>query len=171
MNEETLNVGGGKVVKADPYIPVPVRRMATQDIVHCVHLGKLMHEESSYSFLSYHPVKVANLLKFSIENENYFAMVAENDRTIVGVMLGHVTPYYFSDDLIAQDLVVFVKKEHRGSFAGVSLINKFCDWADSKGCKETLMGITAGIETDRLKKLYEKLGFEQAGIVMKRRKS
>ena len=143
-----------------------VRRLTAQDIAACVYLGSIMHAESSYACIAYNQIKVAHLLRTCVDDENHFAAVAGKER-IDGFIAGYVTPYFFSDELIAQDFGVFVRPDARGARIGASLVKKFRDWAFAKGCLEVCLGITTGVATERTTQFYESLGFERAGNIMK----
>lgn len=158
-----------EVIKADPIISRVIRRMEAKDIAACVHLGSLVHAEGSYHFIPYDEIKVAQLLREAISNPDMFAVVAETDAKYIGVLIGLVTPYFFSGERIAQDLAVYVRPDFRGGHVGSGLLHEFVKWAQSRDCKEICMGITTGIDTERAMKVYEKFGFKEAGRVMKRR--
>ncbi len=88
---------------------------------------------------------------------------------IVGAVIGAIVPYFFGNDLIACDDAIYVKEKFRNFYAARKLINKFSEWGKSKGAKEICLGLSSGLATDRTKKLYEYLGFESHGYILKKR--
>jgi len=93
--------------------------------------------------------------------------LAENeDNEIIGMFLGVIVPHFFGNDLMANDLCMFVKKAHRGSTAAPRMIKAFEKWAFANGAKVLRFGVSTGVEAERTLKLYQKLGYTQTGYLV-----
>lgn len=139
-------------------------RLATlQDIPRLVELGALMHAESRYARLSFSREKVAAILQAVIERGAVF--VAERDGEIIGGFAGVVEPHWFSTDLIATDLALFVEPGKRGGFAAAHLVDAFLDWAAQRGAVMTDILINTGIRTEDTARLFDRLGGKAAGLI------
>ncbi len=53
----------------------------------------------------------------------------------------------------------FVLPEHRGGTAALRLIRAFQNWAKACGCKRCQMVHLTGLQPERLKHIYESLGY------------
>ena len=143
-----------------------VRQGDVDDIVQLVELGREMHAEApSFSQMDYDPAKLLQLGVMLSEQGGMF-LAEKDDKEIVGMFLGVIVPHYFGNDLMANDLCLFVKKEHRGSTAAPRLVKAFEQWAWANGVKVLRFGISTGVEAKRTMKLYEKLGYSQNGYLV-----
>ena len=141
-----------------------IRDLTPMDIERAISLGARMHKESMYRDFDYDKMKCGQLLYRCLSNpDTHFAMVAEKDGRLVGMLLGYITEHYFGRDLIALDYMWFVDQEHRGSRAGVELLFAFQDWAKSKGVAEIYIGLSSGVHAEKTGALLTKLGYDVVG--------
>lgn len=144
---------------------IKIRKATLDDIEQMVELGTEMHLESEYVRYSFDPIKVAKTLTGVIEDKNGIAIVAERDGSILGGMIGYVTSHYFGNDLVASDLAVFVTSEERKGRLALKLIYSFIEQAKSLGANHISLANSTGVESDRIKALYERIGFKHVGYV------
>lgn len=142
-----------------------IRQATHADIPRLVELGAMMHAESpAYSRLAFSPEKLATTLGVTVDRG--FAQVVETDWRVIGGMFGLVVPHWFSDDLQACDLALFIEPQFRGGMAAVRLLRAYGEWAKESGAKQILFGITTGIDVETTQMLCERLGWRRAGVVM-----
>ena len=147
-----------------------IRLCRHEDIDQIVELGRGMHEESAYSFLPYDPEKVRRLAIDMIEHpETRCGLVAEQDHAVVAMLGGYLTDYFFCDEDIACDMVLFVDRDYRGSPAAAKLIQGFRNWAIARGARELCLSISTNVSTESIGRLYKGLGFTQVGAIYKQR--
>lgn len=142
--------------------------MTYDDIPIVVELGRHMHEESSYRTLKYSPEKVSKFIESVLDDMSSLALVAEMDGLIVGMFGAHLTQHYFSYDLIAEDHVFYVSPSARGTSAAVRMIKQYMDWAIGVGAKFYTVGISCEVRNEITERFFEKLGFRNSGICMRR---
>jgi len=148
---------------------VQIRKISRPDFESLLVLGRLMHEESSYRHLEYNKEKLWQLGEKTIfEPRSYFGVVAEKDAEIVGMFLGYITPFFFSSQKIAGDLVLFVTPKERGSSVALRLIREYEAWAIANGAKQIMLGVTTGVNEERTKELFLRLGYKPAGAIVKK---
>lgn len=140
-----------------------IRRATPADIPRMIDLGAAMHEESRYARLGYKPSKVAAMLQVVIERG--IALVAERDGQIIGGFAGIVEPHWFSDDLIATDLALFIEPGKRGGIAAARLIDAFLAFARERGAIMTDILINTGVRHEDTARLFERLGGKAAGLI------
>ena len=134
------------------------------DLASMLVMGEDMHNESPrFQAHQFNLQKSASLLKDIDYSENGILLVAEEHDTLVGMLIGIVSTLPFCDGLVANELVVYVAPEYRGSSACIKLIKRFEEWATSKGVDEIILGVSTEVEADRTHKLYERLGYTHNG--------
>ena len=142
-----------------------IRQALHTDIPRMLELGQEMHAESPrFSKLSFDPQRLRFALGFAIDG--HFCMVAEHDGQIIGGLAATITPHWFSPDLTACDMALFIAPEYRGGAAVVRLLNAYRKWATEKGSKMTLLGIMTGVDVEKTALSCERLGWRRAGIVL-----
>lgn len=125
-----------------------------------------MHQESTSKDLEFSEEVLANL----IQNPNTFCVLAKNNETVVGGMLGFITEHYFSKDKKAVESGLYVKPEHRHGMTGTRLIRKFESWAKENGAKHIWIGYSTGIgDIDRMKDYYKTLGYNYEGFFCRKK--
>ena len=143
-----------------------IRQGDVDDIVALVELGREMHAEApTFNKMDYDPKKLIQL-GIGLSEQGGMFLAEKDDNEIIGMFLGVVMPYYFGNNLMANDLCFFVKKEHRGSTAAPRLIKAFEKWAWANGATALRFGISTGVEAKRTLKLYEKLGYSPDGYLV-----
>ena len=139
---------------------VEIRTATEADIPLIGDLGRMMHFESRYAKFDFNPGKWGNLLRVVIPQGLTF--VAEDRKGVVGVFVGIAAPHFFGDDLTSHDLITYVLPESRGRI-GVLLTKEYIRRAKALGVRDIHIGISTGLQPDRVGRFYEKLGFSHIG--------
>lgn len=137
-------------------------RMATpDDLPAIVVLGRVMHQESSFAPMDYDVDRVKETIS-DLMNKSQFVVVAEDTNgEVIGGMAGMVTQSWFGNDMVANDLAVFIHPDHRGGLLVVRLVKAFVHWAKLAGAKQIRPGVVSGSRTAEA--LYDRLGFTRCG--------
>lgn len=144
-----------------------IRPATPEDIPRMVELGRAMHGESpTFCRLRFDADKLAATIASTIASPAGFAYAAEQGGEVVGGMLAVITPHYFSPDLVACDLALFMAPEHRGGMAAVRLINAYTKWAEYHGAALVQIGVMTGVNVDKTETLLHRLGWHRSGLVM-----
>ena len=147
-----------------------VRSAIPEDIERVLELGRQMHLEGAYAFLPFDRDKVTNLLNEYMDHpQTRFLMVAERDDIVVGMLAGFLSDYFFCEEKIACDTILYVERKYRGGSAAGRLIKAFSRWAKERDARELCLGISTAVDTERIGQFYRLLGFEQMGGVYKQR--
>lgn len=128
-----------------------------QDVIDMVHA---MHKESvKFCDMSLDTDKIIKIA------ESHYCGLYLKDGKPVGYMFGVKHPTFFGHDIVATELMLYLKPEHRGGFGAVRLIQDFEKWCKNQGCVEINVGSSVQVATETTKKLYTKLGFTERGFV------
>lgn len=137
-------------------------RMATvDDLPAIVGLGCIMHQESSFAPMDYDVDRVKETFS-DLMNKSQFVVVSEDTNgEVISCMAGMCTQSWFGNDMVANDLAIFIHPDHRGGMLAAKLIKTFVQWAKLAGAKQIRPGVVSGSRTAEA--LYDRLGFTRCG--------
>lgn len=145
-----------------------IRPMTVEDIPRLIEMGRDFHKESDqYNLYSFCEEKLWDMGIAALEESHQMCIV--HDRNGVdGMLYGFAYEQFFSRDMSASEVFVFVSQDARGALIGKRLIKAFELWAASLGVKEMRVGVSAGITTERTVGFYEKLGYDYNSTMLKK---
>ena len=144
-----------------------IRPIVRDDIPFIVRSLQCMREESVPGKRSADdPEYVSGNLEAMFDSPDFFGYVYGEQH---GYMFGAISALWFCSKLRAYEQSLFVKPEHRGSLAAPRLIKRFAQEAETRGAVEIYAGSYTEIKTDKLFRLYTRLGFERHGLGMIKR--
>lgn len=130
-----------------------------------LRLGHLMKLEGAFANCDWDEQKLLNLF----EQPHVFCVLAKNTHgEYVAFFLGAVHQQYFGNDWVATDLATFVHPEHRGGSYFLRLVKEFEAWAQSLGVKEIYLSQSTGINIEKTKSMFERLGYQAIGYSTKK---
>lgn len=124
---------------------------------------RMFYESPHYRQFSIDAQKVVNMLCWLIDSEDGIAIVAEHDGKIVGGFIGSIATHWFGNHRAASDMALFVDKDHRRGRLAINIVNAAIQEAATKGADELIIANTTGVESDRVEKLFQHVGFERLG--------
>lgn len=136
-----------------------IRKATMADLPEIIHLGRRMHEESSYNSMGFASDRVANMSALLIEHG--FAMVVEIDGNVVGGMLGDVVTPWYTNERMGNDIALYIAPEHRKGTAAMKLLKKFEEWCLLMGAKHIRPGVSTG--STEAGRLYKARGYKVVG--------
>ncbi|MFA5401803.1 MAG: GNAT family N-acetyltransferase [Dehalococcoidia bacterium] len=140
-----------------------IRQITHDDIPKLIEIGLMCHQESEYNIMSFSANKCIALCERIISEPQMLGMVTVKDNETTGVLVAAAIPAYFSDEINASDLLVYVPPEYRGTRAFYLLCLSYIGWARTKGARLIFLRNTTGIEADKVGRLYERMGFSRVG--------
>lgn len=128
-----------------------------------IALGKKVHAESQFKDLPYLDKYVRYTLTENLGKEGVLFLVAERDSTLVGAFAAYHNNWFFTNARYAADMFLFMDISARNTLAPVMIIQRYIDWAKKMGVARINLGQTTGIETERVVKAYQAMGFTKTG--------
>jgi len=148
-----------------------IREAILQDVDQIVSLGVKFIKDSP--MFRDHPINIKRMQQYAIrtireENRCYF--VDDRDGKIVAFLSGYISPMIYSDDLVANEQLMFIDPDYKSSTrVGIRLMRKFEEWSRSKGVKIMWFSPTSHGVDDRWNSFCKTLGYvPQGGIFQKR---
>lgn len=148
-----------------------IRPPVAEDYEQLNEMGRWFQENSAYKDCGWSERKCASMILSSMsDSSTQFMRVAEEDGQIIGMFIGIVTEYFFSEERIAMEQVVFFSPDKRKNIGKylIKMFRQFEEWAIAKGAREVCVGITSGIAGDGYEKLIKRVGYISAGSIYKR---
>lgn len=143
-----------------------IRNAISTDISPLIQFGYLIHAESKFSTLDFDPDKVRKSLESIVESKKgtHCCFIAENtERQLIGVFIGCVEEYFFSQSLMAHSILIYVHPKWRGSSAAIKFIHAFRKWALNRRALEMCIGVASGVTIGRTDRFLKRLGFSVTG--------
>ena len=128
-----------------------------------MEVAKDAHEKSLSNSVAIDPKTLRNNLQVCILSAEHFVLVVELEGEIEGVFIGVTHQLWYSKKKQATDLFFYVTE--KGTGWGAKMMRRFISWAkENPGVEEIMLGISSGIgDTDRTRKLYERMGAVKIG--------
>jgi hypothetical protein len=143
-----------------------IRIVREEEIDKVIDFGNKFHKEAKgYNNIEFDVDKLRHYgHNVWYKDPNWFHMAAfDENENVYGMFVGYVDEYYFSTQKYACDLILFIEETKRGGFAVVKMVRSFEKWAKAKGALEIRPAVTSGIDINRTKGFYEKMGYQITG--------
>lgn len=142
-------------------------KLATEaDLGTMLGLARQMHGESNYATLPFDDQVTTETLRAAVRSRLSGVWLAVDKEHTMGFISGQVTRAMFSQEVVAQDKVLFVRPEYRGRGVMVELVKAYCLWAAELGARRITISSSAGSEDEPFVRKLSARGFNRAGSVM-----
>ena len=130
-----------------------------------LEIARYMHQGSTYAGMAFNDEKLIRQLAAcgTIVPDRYFKLAVHGDE-VLGGFYGNIHSTYFSDEMLANDLVWIIKPSARGGGASLMLLADFERWAKEKGAKMVMIGQSTGMDIARTTKLFQHCGYRTVGF-------
>lgn len=125
-----------------------------------LELGRHMHAESTFKHDPWSDDKIRAIAEHP---SVFYAGLMDGDK-LIAFFLGCVTPQFFGPALVASDMAMYVQPDSRGGLHAVKLIKAFEQWAKARAAKCVNLGQSTGINIERTRKFYERMGYKTVGF-------
>jgi GNAT superfamily N-acetyltransferase len=143
-----------------------IRLALPSDKEALIDLALENQQEILHSNISINPDRVNQALHglFELNPGTHVLFVAETTNGhMAGGLLGCVERYFYSDELQAQLIQWYVRKDFRGTSIAPRLVKAFVTWARTRGASEVFMGVSSGVEVQLTHRMMQRLGFKHLG--------
>lgn len=147
-----------------------IRHPNPGDTETILRLARAMHAESWYRDLDFDEGAVLRLLDACQTNDDLVAFLAVDPaHGVVGFFCGAVTQHFFGRDRYACDLALYVAPEFRNGFAARRMIAAYEAWCRIKRVSEIHIGVSTGMNEERIARFYQKLGYGSPVIGLRKK--
>ena len=143
-----------------------VRNATENDWPTVLDFGRRLHSESLWRVLPFDEDKAIALLRWYARTPATSCfLIAERKGEVAGFLMAYMGDLAFSYERRAINGFYYVVPDQRGSLAGLRLLRHFKAWARKHGAFEVQIGMSGGINTDRMIRFLEHLGFRHTGDI------
>jgi Acetyltransferase (GNAT) family len=143
-------------------------KLTREDALDMLVLAEQMHKEAvNYKGSPFNAQLVWESFDATVLHPTRYSCVyAKNpEGKIIGAIMGKINEQFFSGDLVASDCGMFILPEYRGSITFVKLFKAFEAWAIENEARSIIVAHTTGINTEKSKDLFPRLGYSLMGYV------
>ncbi|QGA80393.1 GNAT family N-acetyltransferase [Candidatus Nanohalobium constans] len=110
--------------------------------------------------------EAANWYRERINQGNGFAVVAQEDQTVIGYAIGvtESAEEFRTTDTLAELETMYLQPQYRGQGIGSKLVQEFKDWAREKGADR--LRVEASAENEDAIRFYQENGFEDYSVTL-----
>jgi len=140
-----------------------IREAKNSDIKNIIKVCQDAHGKSLSSNVKLDIETLRKNIQVCILSKEHLVLVVEIDNFLEGAFIGVTHQLWYSRKKQATDLFFYVTE--KGTGHGAHMFRRFIKWAkENRGVKEIMLGISSGIgDTDRTKRLYERMGAVKIG--------
>ena len=147
-----------------------VRMVHRDEIDYMISMGSRLHKESAFRDMDYDYETIVPIVRSAVAgapNLFFHCIVHVPTEVPVGMLLAVVMKSYFGKDYVANDMLLYVDREHRGLVGAElrELIDDYNMWARQRGAKRVYLSSSTTIDPDRTEKLFEACGFHKIGTL------
>lgn len=146
-----------------------VRKIKEGDISVLMTLGKAMHEEGAFRISRFSAEKVNKIFSLCLASDSFLCLVAEDGEEIIGFYIAALTQDWFSEDLAAKDMALYIIPSYRSKGLAKLLVSKYLKWAEENKVISIGAGTNSGVNSEGVKRLYESFGFNTVGYIFRKR--
>lgn len=138
----------------------------TEDLPALLDLARAMHEESPrYRDIAFSAEKVGQLiLQLHGHPLTGTLLVADLDGEIIGTMWGYLAEYFFSEERMATDVLIYIAPAHRKGRTARRLVEAFETWGVSRGARNIQLGVSSGINNVGCARFFERIAYHTTGF-------
>ena len=144
-----------------------IRTATNDDIAIIMNLADKIYTESRFNHLIHDKNKVErglkNLINSQQQGRHLILLAYSADGKVIGGFVGTLEEYFFTSDISANSILIWVDSHYRGSSAAIKLIDVFKQWAITRGAKEINIAVSSGIKIGSTDRFVRRLGFVQTG--------
>lgn len=143
-----------------------IRFATLDDIDIVVGYWRECHAGSRFRHLAFDEVKFAAHMRRVIEDRSgvFCVLLAdEGTETAIGVLVGQIEAYYFSNDPVAKSLFHWIHPRHRAGSVPLRLLLAFKQWAVNRRAREVLVRFDGDAADRQSEATTVSIGFQPLG--------
>lgn len=146
------------------------------DLQEMVDLGQQMWSEGvftvteDYDALAALEFGIGALTEHLSGGDFYLSIAREKEGgEIIGMIVGQSVPYFFAPSKkMIVDHLIYVREDKRGTSAAYRLMKHFEAWSETRDAIEMSLGVSTGINPEKVHDFYIKMGYTHTGGIYKK---
>lgn len=144
--------------------PLILRAATVEDLARLGTLACEFYAETKFARDVFSLDRFMALWKSLIESGMGVIFLLFSEDVPIGALgaVAHQEPY--SDSVIAQEMFMFINKDHRCGSGMLRLLRSYEQWAKERGCSQVRIAHLQDLQPERLGALYERRGYEPVEV-------
>jgi len=142
---------------------VYTREASIDDLHTILRFAMRLHDVGYFENHTLNPEKLARHLLQHVMDNGYTILMLIDGEEPIGFISGEVVDLFFTDELVAQERMLWVEPRHRSLKAVRTLIDAFEEWGKKHGASALHMAIANGYHVEKMAKLLTRYGFTPIG--------
>jgi GNAT superfamily N-acetyltransferase len=143
------------------------RLVLERDVDTIVEMAAAATAES-FPHLEFSEERCRGTIQSYFETSDPTMFAVEDNGELVGFSLACWGPHGFSTSILAEQRVIYVKPENRGTRAAAELVSIYSQWAEQVGAKEIRLDLANGRRTEQAARYMRRFGFHPNGVTLRR---
>ena len=145
---------------------INIRPATRDDFPALLEMARAMHAESPrYRGIPLSEEKLGHLiLQLHGHPLTGALFVADLGGVIIGTMWGYLAEYFFSEERMATDVLLYVSPEHRRGRTARRLAEAFEQWGAERGALNIQPGVSTCVNNTGCARFYERMGYHVTGF-------
>lgn len=132
-------------------------------VPHLVEMADNMRNEGVFKDYPLHHERTEYILRELVNDPSVYTRgVVNQDKSLVGAMLGEVSTDMWVEVDVARDIALYIDPEYRNGGMGVKLLLDFTKWANRR-CDRMVISVFAGIDNEKMACILGRMGYRDAG--------
>lgn len=141
-----------------------IREANYLDIPDLFQIGKELYNAAINHTYNWSEERAIEACKYFINSPDSIIIVDIQQEQIAGFFIGELYKPVASNDIVANDVMIFVRPEFQGGMIALKLIKKYEAWARENGAKYINLGVSSGLKQKRTLTMYASLGYRPYSI-------
>lgn len=143
-----------------------IREATIEDLALIATLCRELYNEAMNhnKVYGWNQEKAINVCRHLIGDEKTLVIIDESKSRVTGFFIGTLSSPLACDDVIAADLMMFVRPAYRGKSASLRMIRYYEKWAKSNGALYAQLGVSSGVEHDKALGMYKRMGYTLTAV-------
>lgn len=125
----------------------------------------------SFPHLTYSEERWRETFRHYLATSEIVFFVAEENREVFGFNVVAWGESAFSDSLFAEQRIIYVKPDKRGTRAAAELVTAYSRWAERLGITDVDIHLANGRRTKQIVRYMRRLGFENVGAALRQKRA
>jgi len=120
-------------------------------------------ESLFFQFLKPDFTEMLNFFRSCALDDKCYVFVVYDQDQLVGLAMGAEHQYYFTKQLVANEMLMYIKPEYRGTQAASYLFKEIEKWAKEHQCILMHLAVNTAIHPEKTDKMLSKSGWVYSG--------
>lgn len=139
-----------------------IREATRFDIPEIIDIGRELYNAApTHNFLyNWNDKRALVAAESYIKDPDKLLLIDIEKGFIKGFFVAHLGQPLATTEIIAVDVMMYIRPEYQGSFTVIKFIKYYEKWAKDNGAKHIQLSVSSGLKQDRTLSIYSYMGYK-----------